>query len=239
MGKMFEFITETWNPVAGECPYDCYRDPVTLKPGCWAKKLISRYKYAKYQGPPRLDEKVMRKVPDKGFSFVQDMSDISTLGVEDTKRLLWEIKYNPDATYLLLTKNPIWYLNMLSADVSFPENVVFGATIETNEEIKCSKAPSPGARFWGLHHVHTWMPDAKTFISVEPIMEFNLDQMINGILDTKPWAVAVGYDNYYNGLVEPPLEKTRTLIKCLREAGITVYEKTLREAWNLGAEKVG
>lgn len=224
---MFPFITGTWNPVRGPCPYDCSY--------CWAKSLIKRYGYVKYQGPTRLDEKAMWKIPDKGFIFVQDMSDISTLGAQDANILMAELKAHPKATYLLLTKNPIWYLNMFGEGVIFPDNIVFGATIETNEEIKCSQAPSPGARFWGLQHVHTWMPDAKTFISVEPIMEFNLYQMINGILDAKPWAVAVGYDNYRNRLPEPPLEKTRTLIKCLREAGITVYEKTLREAWNSGA----
>jgi hypothetical protein len=44
--------------------------------------------------------------------------------------------------------------------------------------------------------------------------------------------MAVGYDNYNNRLPEPTLSKTMQLIDCLEKTGITVYRKTLREAWN-------
>jgi DNA repair photolyase len=219
--RMFPFITETWNPVAGPCPYDCSY--------CWAKTLIKRYSYAKYQGRIVLDDRAMSKIPDKGFIFVQDMSDISVLLEPATNVLMTEFSKNKEAQYLLLTKNPVWYLNMMT-DVHFPDNVIFGATIETDKQIPVSKAPSPSTRFWAMKQVKEWLPDAKTFISVEPIMDFSMDGLVRGILEAKPWAVAVGYDNYNNHLPEPSLEKTRALIDCLRSYGITVYEKTLREA---------
>lgn len=221
MGRMFPFITGTWNPVAGECPFDCSY--------CWAKRLITRYGYDKYEGEARLDSNAMKKIPDKGFIFVQDMSDISTLESEDAFDLMVEIYHRPKATYLLLTKNPVWYLNMLSANVTFPDNLVLGATIETDKPIPVSKAPSPSARFWAMKQVKEWLPNAKTFISVEPIMDFSMDGLVRGILDTKPWAVAVGYDNYNNDLIEPTIIKTNALIHCLESYDIMVYRKTIRD----------
>lgn len=224
-GRMFPFITGTWNPVAGPCPYDCSY--------CWAKTLIKRHNYAKYQGRTVLDDRAMSKIPDKGFIFVQDMSDISVLMEPATSVLMNEFAKNKDATYLLLTKNPIWYLNMLSDGVNFPDNIVFGATIETNRKIPISKAPPPHTRFWGLQQVKEWIPDAKIFVSIEPIMDFDRDFLLPPLNLIHPWAVAVGYDNYHNCLPEPCLAKTQELIKALRARGITVYEKTLREAWSI------
>lgn len=225
MGKMFPFITETWNPVAGSCPYDCSY--------CWAKSLIKRHSYAKYQGIPRLDDRAMSKIPDKGFIFVQDMSDISTLDADSARLLMTELAYRKNAEFLLLTKNPVWYLNMITpGNVDFPPNVIFGATIETNRDIdpKITLAPLSHTRFWGLEQVKKWLPSNRTFISVEPIMDFDVVEMNYKILDAKPWAVAVGYDNYHNNLPEPTLAKTKMLISGLRRNGVTVYEKTLREA---------
>jgi hypothetical protein len=45
-----------------------------------------------------------------------------------------------------------------------------------------------------------------------------------------PWKVAVGYDNYGNGLDEPLLLKTDTFIELLEEF-TEVERKTIRKAW--------
>ena len=220
-GRMFPFVTETWNPVRGSCPYDCSY--------CWAKTLIKRHNYAKYQGETVLDDRALGKIPDKGFVFVQDMSDISVLLKPAAYVLSNIFRERPEATYLLLTKNPNWYYMMQCEGVGFPDNVILGATIETNREIPVSKAPHPLSRFDALN----WLSKhsgKRLFISIEPIMEFDYDQLLKAILKVKPWAVAVGYDNYRNGLPEPNLAKVMLLISQLRVNGITVYEKTLREA---------
>jgi protein gp37 len=228
---MFPFIDQTWNPVAGECPYNCYEKP-DGKPGCWAKILVDRYHYVKYQGAARLDAEAMRKIPDSGFTFVESMGEISTLGVEDALTLMNEIRRHPSAKYLTLSKNPTWYKTMHEKGVDFPLNVTLGATIETNEKITRSRAPEPyfrlDALLWAKQNLGN-----PVFISIEPIMEFNRDIFLPMLSYIHPWAVAIGYNNYKNKLPEPRLAKTRELIKALRARGITVYEKTLREAWNL------
>lgn len=73
-------------------------------------------------------------------------------------------------------------------------------------------------------------PAKRLFICVEPIIDFDLTIFSQNIISIAPEAVAIGYDNYNNGLPEPSLEKTKALIAELRSRGIKVYTKTLREA---------
>jgi len=222
MGRMFSFITETWNPLAGgPCPGECSY--------CWATGLKNRYKYSKYLGPWRVDEKVVGKAFKPGaFVFVQDMGDLWAPSVpeEIVYRVLQNMRYQPEVMFLALTKFPGTYQKYAKL---IPENVVLGATVETNRLIPISKAPYPYDRFNAVLWVAENLPN-KTFISVEPIMEFDRAELLPILNYIHPWAIAIGYDNYNNGLPEPSLSKTRELIGSLRRRGIAVYEKTLREA---------
>ena len=71
----------------------------------------------------------------------------------------------------------------------------------------------------------------KKFIAIEPILDFDLDKFVKWIEEIEPFMVFVGYDNYNNRLPEPPLQKTKELIRRLSEF-TCVIEKTIRPAWN-------
>ncbi|MBA7707801.1 hypothetical protein ES703_116684 [subsurface metagenome] len=71
----------------------------------------------------------------------------------------------------------------------------------------------------------------KKFISIEPICDFDLDEMLSWMAEINPEIIEVGYDNYHNRLREPPLAKTEKLIKEL-EGFTTVVRKTIRKAWD-------
>lgn len=221
-GKMFPFITETWNPLAGgPCPGECSY--------CWATDLKNRHKWSKYLGPWRIDEKVIDKTFKPGaFVFTQDMSDLWAPQVPESilYKVLQNMRYQPEVTFLNLTKYPETY-HVWSKWI--PENVVLGATVETNRFINVSKAPYPYDRFNAMLWATQNLPN-KIFISIEPIMDFDRAELLPVLNYIHPWAIAIGYDNYNNGLPEPPLAKTKELIESLRKRGITVYEKTLREA---------
>ena len=232
MARMFPFITETWNPLAGgPCPGECSY--------CWATDLKNRYKYSKYLGPWRVDEKVIGKTFKPGaFVFTQDMSDLWAREIpeEIVYKVLQNIRYQPEVTFLALTKFPKTYERYAKL---IPENVVLGATVETNRDIPVSKAPYPYDRFNAMLWVTQNLLN-KTFISVEPIMEFDRTELLPVLNYIHPWAIAIGYDNYHNNLPEPPLAKTLELIDSLRKRGITVFEKTLRSPYlTNGMEKVG
>jgi protein gp37 len=217
MSKMFPFITKTWNPLGGECQHNCSY--------CWAKKLTKQYGMKKYVGYPTINTKELHRVFEPNdFVFVCDMCDLfgDWVPTEYIQRIMDQIGFLSQGQFLLLTKNPGRYLKF-----DLPDNVVAGATIECDIMFKVkSEAPVPFLRIGDMRKVK-----AKKMVSIEPIMEFT-ESFPYSIASIKPDFVAVGYDNYHNNLPEPPLGKTMDLIAVLKDRGITVYEKTLREKNN-------
>jgi protein gp37 len=217
MSKMFPFISETWNPLGGECKHGCTY--------CWAKQLIKRYSMQKYLGEPTLKNKdIYRTFKAGDFVFTCDMTDLFGAWVpsEMIQAVLDIIDTSP-AQFLLLTKNPARY-----SEFSLPKNCVAGVTIECDMISKASGcAPSVYDRINYLKSCRR--TEYRKMVSIEPIMMFT-ESFAYTLAESNPEFVAVGYDNYSNNLVEPSLAKTERLIATLEELGIKVYRKTLREA---------
>lgn len=212
--RMFGFITRTWNPLGGECKHGCIY--------CWARRLASKYMFNKYSGAARLYPKEFRyKFSKEDFVFVCDMCDLFGDWVpSDLIQRIIDFTNKSEARFLFLTKNPKRY-----KEFEFGDNCVLGATIETDYEKLCiSAAPNRTERINEMADLGF----AHKMLSVEPIMRFS-PNFANEIARVKPEFVAVGYDNYHNGLPEPSLEMTEMLIGVLERRGITVYRKTLRE----------
>jgi protein gp37 len=221
MTKMFPFITETWNPLGGECPHNCK--------GCWAKAYINRLNMPKYHGEYTLDAKQINKKFKAGsFVFVCDMLDLFAANVPMVAimTILKKISEQPEVTFLLLTKNPrhMWIYDL-------PKNVVAGATIETEFDprlygFEYSKAPLTSDRIKAMID----LDHPRKFVSIEPIMDFSPGHFLESILAIKPEFVAIGFDNYNSGLPEPEsLEKVLEFIADLESNGIKVYRKTIRD----------
>jgi len=236
MSRMFSFITRTWNPLGGRCPHSCVY--------CWSmgkRGLVNRYNMQKYQGGPWLIEKELnRRFKPGEFVFVQDMSDLWAREVssELIAKVLDVVEASPHATFLFLTKNPERYLEFVG---QLPPNAVLGATVETDrsyfeherygerlyEEI--SQAPLPALRLHAMEKLKE-LRQNRLFISIEPVLDFDLGIFIDHLWRIHPWAVCVGYDNYGYRLPEPPLNKTMQLIEKLK-AFTRVICKTIRLAW--------
>lgn len=219
--RMYPFITETYNPVGGVCPYNCVY--------CWAKALIKRYGHKKYSGKYYFVEGALKKKFKAGsFVFLCDMLDLFAFNVprEIILKVLEIARNNPDSKFLLETKNPRRYSNFVK---EFPDNVVLGVTVESNRDIPVSYAPKIYTRIeWLLALANlTKLP---LFISIEPILEFDLKPFLFAIKHIQPWAVAIGYDNYKHSLPEPELNKTLKFIEELEKFTV-VYRKTIKEAW--------
>ena len=226
--KMFNIISKTWNPVTG-----CYHDCVY----CWARrlamtKLRNKERYAKGFRPRLNKEEFNVKFNEGELVFVSDMGDLFGSFIPDGW-ILMVLKYIekfPKTHFLFLTKNPERYLNFID---KIPSNAILGATIETNRDdiymqYEISNAPPPGNRIEAMKKLR-W---SKKFISIEPILDFDLDTFVKEINEIAPIMVYVGYDNYNYKLPEPPLNKTLKLIKRLSEGPIVVIKKTIRPAWN-------
>ena len=203
---MFDVITRTWNPVIG-CLHNCTY--------CWARNLaetrLTHMEKYKDGFKPKLAEYELKKTFHKQYVFACDMGDLfgDWVPKEWVLKVLDAVRNSPSSYFLFLTKNPKRYLEFLEA---FPENLVLGATIETNREYKVSNAPSVAERYNCMIN----LPYKRKMVSIEPIMDFDPEILLSWIKNVSPVAVHVGYANHNQHLPEPKLSKTLELIAELR-----------------------
>ena len=223
--KMFKFIGMTFNPVVG-CGHGCYDG------NCWARKLFQlrrkTYHYDWDFSEPHVFPERLKQVPKlRGNVFVCDMGDMFGELVPSRwiGAVLRACQGNREALFFFETKNPARYQEFLG---QFPKNSVLSTTIETNrDEYTSWKAPSRATRVLAMKEL-AW---PRKHVSVEPIMDFDMDPFVEIIRSIGPELVSVGYDNYKSGLVEPSLEKTTRFIEQL-ETFTKVERKELRRGTN-------
>lgn len=211
---------KTWNVFTG-CGYRCVY--------CWAMRMIEKGRLKnspKYHDgfKPHWHPQEMRKRFTKDdFVFISSLGDISFATPEQIKEIVEYIRHSP-ATFLFQSKNPGCFHEIIRW-CEPPENIYFGTTMETNRETVVagclSGAPCEYARFEQI-----WtLPWKNKFISIEPIMNFDVGGILGWIAQIKPQIVEVGADNYACGLDEPPWEKVEALLKGLKEFVPHVIEK--------------
>lgn len=192
-GNMYEFITHTWNPVRGKCPYDCSYCYV----GKWKQEQSSLH----------FDEKYLKDDLGEGnFIFICSGCDLFHPDVtREWIKAIWEHtqKYSQNQ-YLWHTKNP-WKLASLIDPL---KRDVACLTIESNQAYpSVSKAPFPIERI-------TWLKEwtGSRMITIEPVLDFDVDIFAGMILDAEPMQVNIGADSGRNNLQEPSAEKITELI---------------------------
>ncbi len=213
MSKMFRAVSETWNPFHG-CEFSCDY--------CWAKGLvITKLKHMeRYRNgfEPGFEEKdLKRRFKPGSLVAVSLMGDIAFCKQEWLDRILARIREFPETNFLLQTKNPAIF-----RDMDIPMNCYASTTIETNRNNKHSKAPTAHARYIAMLE----LDHPRKFISIEPVMDFDLIPMSKWLKDIMPSIVEIGADNYNKGLPAPPWWKVDHLIIELEEQGITVNRKS-------------
>lgn len=199
----------TW-PIFVGCLYNCTY--------CNAKKTAeTRLKhlprYSDGFSPRLVPTEFRRRFKPGQFIFVTYMGDISFAMREHIIGILGRIKESTLTSFLLQSKNPKrfhdWRDNW---GIILPPNIFLGTTIETNRDYGLSKAPPPVERFrylCGYPHNHK-------FLSIEPIMDFDLEEICHWVKLLQPDIIQVGADNYHNHLPEPPWWKVERLLQTLR-----------------------
>ncbi len=219
-----DYPIETWNPIVG-CKHHCYGD------GCWAARIALRLKDNPYVkryrdgfDHPKLIAKELRKTwKPNTVVFVVSMGDMWGRWIEDRwiKRVLEACQNSPRTIFFFETKNPRRYYDWLEL---IPENAILSSTIEANSDYNLSEAPEVKERYAAMKQLE-W---GRKHISIEPIVDFDLEVFLRWIKDIKPVIVSVGYDNYGCNLPEPSLSKTMKLIEELKKF-TKVEKKQLRE----------
>lgn len=206
-GNMYEFVTNTWNTIKGTCTHDC------------------SYCYMKRWGklnPVRFDEKELKANLGSGnFIFVGSSNDMFAADVPREwiqKTIDHCSKFNNH--YLFQTKNPSRLL-----EFELPINSVVCTTIETNRvytEIM-GNSPLPIERSIGLSQIN--LPK---YVTIEPIMDFDMDELLELISTCNPIQVNIGADSGNNKLSEPGREKVLSLINELEKLTKVKQKKNLK-----------
>lgn len=195
-GNMYDWINYTWNPVKGKCFHDCEY--------CYMKHFTL--------GDLRLDEKCLND--DLGVEnkiFIGSSTDMfaDSVPFEWIAKVLDKCRKHEQNTYVFQSKNPARYMHF---EGLYPESCIFGTTIETNRHIKKSLAPESVDRLYGMR----WARKQYTvFISMEPIMAFDLEIVLGWMKELKPNFISIGADSKNHNLPEPLIEEIKTLINHL------------------------
>ena len=226
--NMYKLSISQWNPFAG-CRHDCTycKSSFQRQLKRWAKKNCPYcYEFTPHPHSERLNQKLPGT---KYMQFIFTCSSGDIACCDDTtylEQIIDRIRRERNKTFLIQSKDPKTFNRVV-----FPKNVILGTTMETNRDELCeaiSKAPKPSQRYKDFLEVRH---DLK-MVTIEPVMDFDMDVMVDWIEKINPCMVWLGYDSGKNRLPEPNLEKVKSLHWELAKRGFTVIIKTIRKAWS-------
>jgi DNA repair photolyase len=213
---MYNWVSHVHTHLAGECQHKCSY--------CYVGQTL-RGRPEKYKGEPRLLEKEFFVDYGRGRTiFIEHMNDLWGPKVDDDwiGRILAHCKTYPENLYVFQTKDPARAKNFLGL---FPPKMLFGTTIETNRAIPMSQAPPPIERYKAMLYFKE-LSIFKLFVTIEPIMEFDLNILMGWIKEISPAFVNIGADSKGCDLPEPDPYKIKALIYLLGKMGIEIRKKT-------------
>lgn len=197
---MYPWITHTWNAIKGKCPHGCSY--------CYMHRFP--------QNPVRFDAKELKTDLGEGnFIFVGSSCDMFAEGIEHDWIINTLNKCNGyDNQYLFQSKNPERMSIYLNDDwICHGVNVC--TTIETNRfyDQVMHRSPMPDIR---AHYFGDGLKQFQRYVTIEPILDFDLGPMIELIKRCEPKQVNIGADSGNNHLPEPSSDKVLALIGALQ-----------------------
>lgn len=212
-GNMYSWVTHMHSELGGECSHKCSY--------CYVNN--PRWGRApRYCGNVRLlEEETKTRFGFGKVIFKEHMNDLFAAGVPDeiVTAIIGHCRQYQENKYVFQTKNPGRYF----APNFFPAQSIFGTTIETNRDLpaKISLAPQPRERAAAMVSLR-----ATKFVTIEPIMDFDVDILAGWIDQIRPSFLNIGADSKRHNLTEPTKEKVHLLIDKLGGYGIKTIEKS-------------
>jgi len=196
---MYPWITHTWNPIKGRCPHQC------------------TYCYMRHKpvGELRLDGKALND--DLGSDRTIFVGSSTDMWADEVPRIwinevMMRIVENSGNHYVFQTKNPYGFTGWVHEG-----DYVLGVTLESNRDYEISQAPCIAVRVSDLRHLcgHC-LGKPQIFISIEPILDFDINTLIEIITHISPDFVTIGADSKKTRLPEPSPEKIHDLVTTLQ-----------------------
>lgn len=217
---MYEFISHTWNTVKGECPHGCRYCYMKR----WGKQNLVRFDKTELQTDLGRGNKI----------FVGSSCDLFAEGIPEewiTKTLRHALVH--DNLYLFQSKNPKRIYDFIRRGY-LPLNgmEIIGTTLETNYSGNgfvgdigwaMGDAPRPQERADWLEKIAGL--GYTTMVTIEPIMDFDLSELIRQVNQCKPFQVNIGANTGRLFIPEPGPEKIRLLLAELGNHVEVVHKK--------------
>lgn len=208
-GNMYSFVTHTWNAIKGKCEHEC--------PYCYMLEFKLN--------TLRLDRSEFKTDLDEGdFIFIGSSTDMWAKGVPRE----WIIEVLEHISkfkcrILFQSKYPERFKEFKDC-LPNKDHLVLGTTLETNRFYPdyMGKTMSPKERAVVMTELSK---EYTTMLTVEPIMQFDLNTFVDMIIDCNPAWVNVGFDSKDHTLPEPSRVITMGLIGKLRSGGLVINIK--------------
>lgn len=201
-GNMYAFVTHTFNPIKGQCEHDCRY--------CYMKKFKLK--------PVRFVESELQTSLGTGnFIFVGSSTDMFAESIPShwIYRVLDMCRDSDGENYgnkfLFQSKNPARFQEFIG---HYPRHTILGTTIESNRNHPVSLAPSVRER---MEVMKSGEWPFLRMVTIEPIMEFDLDILVSWIREIGPKWVNIGADSKGHNLPEPTRSEVSDLVNSLRE----------------------
>lgn len=219
-GNMYEFITHTINFIKGKCFHDCLY--------CFMKFMFNIV-----LGMINLDEKELKTNLGSGnFIFAGSSTDMWAKDVPSDWILQVLDRCDEfDNRYLFQSKDPQRFLEFLGHPIFAQGKAVLCTTLETNRwypEIM-RNAPMPEERVQAMAELAA--RGHATFVTCEPLMDFDLDVLVEMLKACQPKQVNIGRNSVRQvQLPEPDRDKVQALITALNTF-TTVHVKSNASVW--------
>jgi len=216
-GNMYDWVTHTHSHLRGKCSHGCTY--------CYVQSIADRSLELKerYSGPVLMIPEALDTDYGTGkVIFIDHMNDLFADRVPDDwiDKVISQCLKFPGNQYVFQTKNPMRYGCFLDL---IPSNSILGTTIESNRRYDCmGEAPPLFRRAVGMEQVKDKF---QTFITIEPILDFDICELFDMMLYAEPSFINIGADSKDYGLEEPTFEKIMDFYDLLCHAEIEVRKK--------------
>lgn len=219
---MYSDSVKQWNVIVG-CEFDCPYCKKSFQAQMKRQKhnCIKCYNYEIHWHPERLKQSLPKTTGDE-FIWCCSSSDISFAPIEWMVVLLNRIKQMPNKTFFFQTKNPGILLQY-----EFPDNVLLGITLETNEfplGYYHGKAPAPFLRYYHFKELE----HPRKIVTIEPVIKFNHKIFLDWMYQLQPERIYIGFDTKKNNLPEPTVEQVKNFIYDLESLNLKVKTKYMK-----------
>ncbi len=213
-GNMYSWVTHMHSHLQGKCPHQCTY--------CYVQKM--RFNSDKYKGDLRLNDQEFKV--DYGTDktiFIEHMNDLfaEQVPTEYITAIIEHCLKYPYNLFVFQSKNP----KRMAHNLLGIMNSLCGATIETNRDTSLfSNAPKPADRVKGMMK---FVKNGKsTFVTIEPIMKFDLKPFVKMLVDIHPEFINIGADSKHNNLPEPSAQEITDLIRAINDNGLKIKIKS-------------